>query len=398
MRACPICLKTKYKILFRQEFFSSSSLSILTGYDLAICEACGGIFANDIPPQAEFDSYYAQMSKYEFSAREGMVSETDTARFIQVADLVSPFFSLDARIVDVGCATGALLAEFKKRGFSNLQGYDPSQNCCDAAKRLYGLNVTQATIGSLAASREKADLIIMTGVLEHLADVDSSLLLIRTILKPGGRLYFEVPDASRYDEWFSAPYQFFSMEHVNFFTPISLANLLQRHGLSPVFNRRVTRHLSERAVEPAVAGLFHHDGRKGAIERDDEIETRIKNYLEKSEKLEVQIHKIISTLARKELPLAVWGAGTHTLRLMEKSDLANANIVAFLDSNPKNHGKKINGVPILPPKSLPSPEATILISSHAAESEIKLYIRNVLGWKNDVVCLYEKMEQACGEI
>jgi predicted TPR repeat methyltransferase len=234
-RCCPVCVSRKHDVLFRQEFASYSDGGLMPGYDVSVCSTCGAGFADDIPSQAEFDRYYAEMSKYEHAYRDGQVSDVDAARFAEVVDLASPHVKVTDRIVDVGCATGALLAEFKKRGFTNLKGYDPSRTCCEAAKRLYGIDVAESTINGLGSHPESADLVIMTGVLEHLADVDTSIVLLKGMLASGGMLYFEVPDASRYDEWFSAPYQFFSMEHVNFFSPQSLSNLLARHGFSPIF-------------------------------------------------------------------------------------------------------------------------------------------------------------------
>jgi len=58
----------------------------------------------------------------------------------------------------------------------------------------------------------------------------------------------------------------------------------------------------------------------------------------------------------------VWGAGTHTLRLLETSMLAQANILAFIDSNVRYHGKRLRGIEILSPEQAFTPDATVLIS------------------------------------
>jgi FlaA1/EpsC-like NDP-sugar epimerase len=87
--------------------------------------------------------------------------------------------------------------------------------------------------------------------------------------------------------------------------------------------------------------------------------------------------------------LAVWGAGTHTLRLLETSKLGRAHIVAFIDSNPRYQGKQLRGIPIVTPREFQSADATILISSQVAESEIKAQIRNQLGWTHPTICFYE---------
>jgi len=389
-RTCPVCLSGDRQLLFRQQFSALSDGSLMEGYDLALCKACGAAYADDIPEQRIFDTYYAEMSKYEYSQREGLPSQSDQDRFREVVGIAEAYIPKSASIADVGCATGGLLAEFKRQGFENLIGFDPSPACADAARRLYGLKVISASIYELRKTEDRFDAIILTGVLEHLRDVDESLTALTGLLNPGGILYIEVPDATRYYEWYSAPYQFFSMEHVNFFSPGSLSNLLSRHGFDCVHTQRVKRFLAPRAVEPAVAGVFVR--RKNAAAQapvfDPETETTLLRYIEESAAIEKRIHARIAELACSKEPLAVWGAGTHTLRLLETSPLPEANLVAFIDSNVRYQGKTLHGVPIIGPAQFLDRAATILISSHTAEGEIADAITQRLHWSNPIVCLY----------
>lgn len=390
-RPCPVCNGQDAEVLFRQDFSAYSAGALMEHYDLALCRRCGAGYADGVPPQPVFDRYYAEMSKYEFNASAGAVDPTSAARYREVVDLLEPFVGRDSRIADVGCANGGLLGEFKRRGFEHVTGFDPAPASAQAAAHFYGVPVQTATIADLATVRERFDLIILTGVMEHVRDVDASLDLLIPLLNPGGLLYVEVPDASRYDRWFSAPYQFLSMEHVNFFAPRSLQNLLARRGLETVFVRRVTRYLSPRAVEPAAAGLFRRGDalRPAPPEHDEETAPALRRYLASSHALEERVLGTIRELVGSQVPLAVWGAGTHTLRLLKVSDLARANLVAFLDSNQRYQGKTLGGVPILAPEAFDRPDAAVLISSHAAEEEIKTRIERDLCWPNRIVRLYE---------
>lgn len=395
-RACPVCLSLQPKPLFRQAFAAYSREGLMEGYDIAVCLNCGGGYADHIPPQSAFDHYYRDMSKYAQQQNAGRISATDVERFRQVVDLISPHLRPDQRIADIGCATGGLLAEFQRRGFLNLTGFDPSPECAEIAGRLYNIHVRQASIKDLGAATERFHLVVLTGVLEHLADVDTSLHLLRGLLEPEGQIYFEVPDASRYDQWFSAPFQFFSMEHVNFFAPQSLRHLLARHGFDCVFVERVKRFLGPTAVEPAVAGLFRLASKPASAMRDDETEPALQRYIALSRHLESSIHETIARLVERQVPLAVWGTGTHTLRLLETSPLPQANLVAFLDSNPAYQGQQLRAVPILAPDQFDRADAIILISSHVAEREIKHQIQNVRHWPNEIVCLYENAPVGLG--
>jgi hypothetical protein len=181
------------------------------------------------------------------------------------------------------------------------------------------------------------------------------------------------------------------MEHVNFFSQQSLANLLARHGFGCVFSERMNCFLGPRAVEPTIAALFQRPSGTPIpqLEFDTETEPALKDYLRLSRELEEKISAQIGELADKRIPLLVWGTGTHTLRLLETSPLGKANILAFIDSNPRYQGKRLHGIPIIGPQDAHDPSATILISSHMAEQEIKDYILRDLKWPNPLVCLYE---------
>jgi len=393
-RNCPVCASRDKEIIFRQEFGRLSEGSLLAGYDLAVCLQCGAAYADDIPAQGAFDRYYAEMSKYEHIDRSGIQAETDLQRFKEVTDMVAPYLDFGDRLLDIGCATGGLLAELKKRGFRGLMGVDPSETCARITTRIHGIPSRTLKISELHQLGEQFDAIFLTGVLEHLRDVTAALAKVTACLRVGGLMYLEVPDATRYDRHFSAPFQFFSMEHVNYFSPTSLRNLLTAHGCSCLFTERTLRHLGPKALEPTIAGLFRFDSRQHENVmpgRDRDTAAALQRYIAESRTLERCILEKIDALVRSGRPLAVWGTGTHTLRLIETSRLLEARVVAFIDSNPHYQGKTLSGIPVMAPSEFSDRDAEILISSHAAEEEILLHITGTLHWPNRVHRLYEKL-------
>ena len=378
------------RLLFRRELSRLSQGSLTDGFDLVVCDDCGAAYADGIPAQEVFDRYYAEMSKYEYSSRAGAPSESDQERFADIAGSLTPHLRADSRLLDVGCATGGLLNAFRERGYPNLLGVDPSPACVRLTTELHGVAARCATLGTLDTLGERVDVVLLTGVLEHLRDVDDSLRQVRSCLREGGSLYVEVPDASRYDEHFSAPFQLFSMEHVNYFSPASLGNLLARHGFAPVFSRRGARPLSAQAMEPAVSALYRLQvGANGALPvRDTETAPALERYIAQSRALEERVRAKIAALAAAGRPLAVWGVGTHTLRLLETSRLSEARIVAFLDSNANYQGKTLAGVPVQAPADFADRDAEVLISTQTAENEIARTIEQTLRWPNKVHRLY----------
>jgi SAM-dependent methyltransferase len=391
-RSCPVCNHHNSSQLFRQSFSSLSEGSLLDGYALVICDSCGAGYAQDIPPQTVFDRYYTEMSKYEYINRAGVQTDSELQRFREEVDLVESYLTNTDRILDIGCSTGGLLAEFKRRGFSNLLGVDPSPACARFTQELYGITAKPATISTLDRLNERVDIAFLTGVLEHLRDLDSSLNSVKSCLKPGGLIFLVVPDATRYDRHFSAPFQFFSMEHINYFSPTSLSNLMARHGFSAVFTERLTLQLTSNANEPSISGLFRWDMEaqdSSTFVRDDETAPALTRYIQQSQTLEQQIQTKIDRLVDASKPLAVWGVGTHTLRLLETSRLSQAKLVAFIDSNVNYQGKTLAGIPVISPADFNNPTAEILISSQTAEPEIFQAIDRDWQWSNPIYRLYD---------
>lgn len=82
------------------------------------------------------------------------------------------------RIIDFGCATGALLHEFKKRGFNRIKGTDVSYWAIEWGKQNLGLK-KELDYYNRNMLTERKDFVIMLDVLEHIPSVEE----IRLILK-----------------------------------------------------------------------------------------------------------------------------------------------------------------------------------------------------------------------
>lgn len=394
-RACPVCRSHTATELFRQQFAHMEG-SLTDGYRLCCCDMCGMAFADGVPDEASFARYYAEMSKYESNHRDGETSSTEAERFRQVADLLAPELCQDDSILDVGCATGGLLAEFKRRGFPHVHGLDPSPQCAVAAQRLYGVPVQ---VGTLKSATGSFSLVSMCGVLEHLLNPERGLREAARLLKDSefSLVYIEVPDATHYHMHDNAPYQFISVEHVNYFSPQSLDNMMRRGGFVRHFGASVTRNLSQKCVEPVFAALYRFGGstHEPVLNKDTATFAGLKTYLTQSKSLERVTHRRLAALAKRKVPVAVWGAGTHTLRLLAASPLADCDVVAIVDSNERYRGKAVtvrDGCTrkVLAPESLCAMKAnvTVLVSSHVAEQEIRHQIET-MGLKNEVVTLYD---------
>jgi 2-polyprenyl-3-methyl-5-hydroxy-6-metoxy-1,4-benzoquinol methylase len=384
-RPCPVCSSSGDRRVRHRQRFEGGALG--DGYDVAICQACGAAFADGIPPQAELDAYYANLSKYTL-APGGQESPFDLRRFELIVRQVAPHLpARTARLLDVGCATGGLLSVFRRAGFVRVLGADPSPACAAEAGRRHGIEVRVATLAALAGWSEQFDLITLVGVLEHLRDVPTALRTLVARLAPGGRLFVAVPDLAGFASCRNAPFQQLSMEHVNFFSAASLHRALAAAGCAPVAHWREVVEWREGVTEPVLAGLFE-PGRTAAPSFDAESEPALERYLAVSRAADEAIARRIDQLVRRGEPLLVWGAGALARRLLATTALAQANITAFVDSNPHLQGRELAGRRVIGPAEVSGRAEPILLLSMPFEAEIRQEIRARLGLAHPVLTLW----------
>src|SRR5262245_19942062 len=118
-RICPICESAGAHRLQEMRFALPDGHPLADRYDVVCCEQCGFVYADTPSSQADYDSYYADLSKYADAATAtgaGMQS-WDRARLAETAaQLAARLGNPSARVVDIGCANGGLLAELANLG------------------------------------------------------------------------------------------------------------------------------------------------------------------------------------------------------------------------------------------------------------------------------------------
>lgn len=137
--------------------------------------------------------------------------------------LISKFIKFPKTVLDIGCSNGIFLDLYKD---SETWGVEPSKNAKKANAKNHRIINTYFEKAKLPESY--FDLVIMNHTLEHVKDAGLILHKIHKILKKGGILFIDVPNAgglgSRIlgDKW---PYKL-SEEHTYQFTKESLSKKL----------------------------------------------------------------------------------------------------------------------------------------------------------------------------
>jgi len=95
-----------------------------------------------------------------------------------------------ARILDVGCGTGATTLGLRQ--FGAVVGMDIGGRALEVARER-GISVARASAAQLPARSDSFDLVVALDVLEHLEDDVAAAREMRAALRPGGLLLATVP-------------------------------------------------------------------------------------------------------------------------------------------------------------------------------------------------------------
>ena len=102
-------------------------------------------------------------------------------------------------VLDIGCSTGELGQSLKKDKDCTVYGIELDKGDYLEAKKVldkvYDFNIEVESIPA-ELTKIKFDAIIMADVIEHLVTPIPSLAKIKTLLRPGGRLIFSLPNMS----------------------------------------------------------------------------------------------------------------------------------------------------------------------------------------------------------
>jgi len=373
--------------MFQQRFESLGNASLMSGYDVVACQECGFVFAVGIPVAEEFRRYYAEASKYEFSHAGGRQHTYEVSRLADLARWIGGHCPRDSRLIDVGCATGELLVQLREQGFTSLTGLDPSEACVRYGSEQLGLRIIRGVLDERPENERPFDVLVLSAVLEHIPELDASIEQMASWVGPEGRVVLEVPDAAHFADAFNAPYQESSVEHINFFSAESVTNMMEKHGFRAQAERHYVCNAGAGVTGAGLTMIFQTGGISRPPRKEAASIDGVQRYLTKCTSWVEHESRVINDLVASQEPILVWGTGTLCQRLLATTTFRDANIVAFIDSNPHYQGLELHHRRILAPSELTRFTEPVLITSWAFQAEIENQIRNTMGLTNRLIGL-----------
>ena len=386
-RPCPVCLSSTAQALHHNH------LEPIAGFDLsyrvARCTQCGFHFADRLPQASVYRAYYDGLSKYDLLQPASALEQQRAAAALRICQRRA--LNPQARIVDLGCGSGGFLATLRQAGWTQLTGLDPAPNSPAAAQALYGLDCVR--VGTLQAAPhlidlQQADLLCLLAVLEHLPDLALDLPRLFGNLKPGCHVLIEVPALELFSAERGEPYGELSLEHIQFFSAISLSNLLGRLGLRVLEIEHLALPQIDSGslfvwaqVPPTPIGAAHQ-----LPER--EPSAVFDAYLQGSAaRMQLALSKV------PQQPFVLYGAGSHSARLVAHMSPAQQNrLLAVFDANPNLAGKQWGRWQVQAPAALSEHLGVpILLSSYQSERAMASALAKA--FSNPLVPLYTPADE-----
>ena len=232
IKKCPICDNNKFLKFIKCIDHSVSKES----FNLQKCESCNFVLTNPRPNNVDLNNYY-KSDKYisHTNKKDGFFNKLyQFIRKIAIRKKLSLIkkYKKNITILDIGCGTGEFLYACKKRKWDVI-GIEPSGLASKKAKENYDLQIVES-ISSKKLKNKNYNIITMWHVLEHVTEINETLLSIKKLLAEDGYLIIAVPnyksyDASYYKEYWAA---YDVPIHLWHFSEKTISTLLKKYNLS----------------------------------------------------------------------------------------------------------------------------------------------------------------------
>jgi SAM-dependent methyltransferase len=209
-------------------------------FTVLACPGCGLAFTHPRLRPEEFSTYYPESySAYEpnVSARPSLgerVGSLQRAAIVRFGPYRGVWQRSPGRLLDVGCGTGDLAAEFGRHGWS-VAGLDPSA-AATAHARAIGVEAVAGTLADAPWEDGEFDAVLFNHSLEHIDAPALALADAARLLRPGGLLAIAVPNFGSWHRrlFGSAWFQLDLPRHLQHFDRDSLSALVEAAGLRPI--------------------------------------------------------------------------------------------------------------------------------------------------------------------
>jgi len=230
---CEICGNESYKTMVDEVEINPNVFGKLP---VVGCTNCHYIYQNPRFNKKFYEDYYDKYYRlmlFDNADPEPDFIRDQVQRGEHLCRSLSGYLPEQGRLLDVGCSSGGLMIPFLKRGWEAL-GTDPNSAYVNYGKKI-GLEIKAQPAEDMTLPDNYYDLIIITGSLEHVFDVNKVLSLCYQACGDNGLLLIEGRALN-----YGGIKGFFSHNHRRYLTTESIELLMKKKGWLPMLSTEET--------------------------------------------------------------------------------------------------------------------------------------------------------------
>lgn len=201
------------------------------GFAFVRCCTCGHIYQNPQPVSGDLiDRYDEEYAAYEVANAGNFLDLmlkglSDVAFFARIDAL-----GIDRSLLDIGCATGALLEHAARRGF-RVQGVEVCEPAARYGTEHRGVPIAVGTLDEVDLGSARFGAAHFSHVIEHVPEPREFLRSVRGLLVPGGLMVLVTPNtAGLQPRLFRSQWRSAIADHVHLFSRGNLERVLREEG------------------------------------------------------------------------------------------------------------------------------------------------------------------------
>ncbi|HON13007.1 MAG TPA: class I SAM-dependent methyltransferase [Treponema sp.] len=209
------------------------------GFSYVRCRVCSLVQQNPQPRREAIEARYGDLSSQAYLEYE-LANEGAFLTLQQKGLADGGFFELEPDILrqqaepplvlDIGCATGALLGWLRDRGWDCL-GVELCGPAADYARKVRKLTIITGTIESAKLSDNSVTVALASHVIEHVNNPKTFVSEIYRCLKVGGYFYITTPNIDGFQaRLFGSRWRSAIFDHLYLFSKKTLRALLEDAG------------------------------------------------------------------------------------------------------------------------------------------------------------------------
>lgn len=180
----------------------SKKFEDLFSFNIMECKDCGLFYTDRILTKSEANTFYNYRTYENVN-----FGEEHRKYYNSQLDYINSVTSLkNKNFLDIGCGSGYLLNLARKRG-AIPTGIEIDKRIIDFARKKYQLKIINKDLLEFDQTNQNYyDIIVISAVIEHLANPLEYLKKIYALLKPGGILYVTTPEICFFSKYIIGHY------------------------------------------------------------------------------------------------------------------------------------------------------------------------------------------------